>query len=76
MNNVLDMSDTDNNEYMKIDELSGKLKEGLLGEFSCLSAYSMTDEFGFPATVGLTLVAASIAASIAPAPGSCPLGVG
>lgn len=36
MNNVLDMSDTDNNEYMKIDELSGKLKEGLLGEFSSI----------------------------------------
>ena len=30
------MSDNDNNEYMKIDELSGKLKEGLSEEFSTI----------------------------------------
>ena len=31
------MSDTDNNEsYMKLDELSGKLKEGLSAEFSTI----------------------------------------
>jgi hypothetical protein len=30
------MSDNDNNEYMKIDELSGKLKEGLSAEFSTI----------------------------------------